>query len=110
MSRNTTRRVRSWIAVGALMAPAVMLAAASASSAANPASPPAGCTGSPDAINGPTFTCTYNSADFTNPITFTVPTGVTSLDITATGGAGGTAFGGARGGAGASVHRAELVA
>jgi hypothetical protein len=92
MTHTPTRRLRLWLAVGALLAPATVLAAATPSSAALPNH----CTYD---VPGPGVTCKYTAND-----TFTVPTPVTSIDITATGGAGGKNFTGVPGGAGAQAR------
>jgi hypothetical protein len=99
MTRSSTKRVRLWLGVGALLTPAAVLAAAQPSHAALQD----GCL----YLNGgPMVECTYglgNSA-------FVVPNGITSVTITAVGGAGGRGSGGAPGGRAASVTNAFAVA
>src|SRR4051812_44706171 len=92
MTRSSTRRVRLWLGVGALTAPAAVLVAAHPSHAA----PPLGChyVGS-----GPGVECIFGPGLYA----LAIPAGVTSVDVTATGGSGGSS-GTVPGGAAASVH------
>jgi hypothetical protein len=93
MTRSSTRRVRLWLGVGALMAPAAVLAAAQPSHAAIP--------GECSYIGaGPGVECVYGPGDYSD---LTIPAGVVA-DVTITGGSGGRGGGGASGGAGATVH------
>ena len=99
MTRTSTRRVRLWLGVGALLAPAAVLATASPSNAALPAE----ChyVGS-----GPGVECDYGPGAYA----FVAPVGVTSVDVTVTGASGGAGSGGAAGGAGAVVHQTYVPA
>jgi hypothetical protein len=72
--------------------------------------PPAGATTSPTCtqpVFDPVVTCTFTFVDGFQP--FTVPAGVTSLQITADGAPGGSLSNGASGGAGAEAHGTVTV-
>src|SRR5690349_17733401 len=99
MTRCSTKRIRLWLGVGALTAPAAVLAAAHTSAAL----PQANCH---YVGTGPGVQCDYGIGAYV----FNMPTGITSVDVIVTGGSGGNgapdpgghAPGGA-GGAGAVV-------
>jgi uncharacterized repeat protein (TIGR01451 family) len=91
-------------AVGLLAATASLLvlwALALAGSAA--AATPCGTSGV-FSQSGSTATCSYGGSGSAFTDTFSVPSGVSSLDVIAVGAAGGAGLGGAGGGAGASVE------
>ncbi len=101
MSRNTTRRTRSWIAAMALIAPGATIFTAGMASAAVP----------PECFEDPAgsgeYRCLYNAPN--TAATFDVPDGVTSVTISAIGGGGGAYLANA-GGNGALVSCTQTVA
>jgi hypothetical protein len=105
MSRTTTRRARTWLAVASLSAPAAALFVAGAAHAAGPPSPPSFCLENP--AGSGVFTCTYTTSEQT--FDFTPPAGATDISVTAYGGSGGNISGTVLGGAGACVQTSTPV-